>query len=112
MAETTLQDVLLWQSPVRSDGETGQRVVTWADVGTQRCEVRAVTGGERMYADAPLAQHSHRVKVRARTRDVRHDWRAVWKGRVLNVVVALPADTADDWQVILCQEQAPTTEDA
>lgn len=108
-----LQDVLLWQRPVRADGSTGQRTVTeWEEVGPQRCSVQAVGGVERMYADQPLPEHSHRVRVRARTRDIRHDWRAVWKGRVLNVVVAPPVNTGDDWQVVLCQEQAPTTEDA
>ena len=104
-----LQDVLLWQQPARTDGETGQRLVGWEDVGTQRCSVTAVGGNERMYADQPTPEHSHRIKVRARTRDIKHDWRAVWKGRVLNVVVAPPCNTGDDWQVILCQEQAPTT---
>jgi pyruvate kinase len=31
---------------------------------------------------------------------------------VLNVVAVPPADTGGVWQVVLCQEQAPTTEDA
>ena len=91
-----LRDAVTWQSPARDDGGTGQRVLTWSPAGSQRAHVEAVTGGERMYADQPLPQHSHRVTVRARTVDVRHDWRALWtpKGgveRTLNVVVVLPA---------------------
>lgn len=105
-----LQDVLTWESPTRTASATGQAVVTWASEGTQRCHVETTAGGEREYADQPLPQHSHRVTVRARTKDIRHDWRATWNGRQLNVVVILPADTGDDWQTVLCQEQAPTTE--
>lgn len=112
-----LRDVIAWESPVRTDGDTGQRLLTWSDAGSQRVHVETVGGGERMYADAPLPQHSHRVTFRARTKAVRHDWRGKWTDRngvelTLNVVVVLPADTGDDWQIALCQEQAPTTEDA
>jgi head-tail adaptor len=112
-----LRDVIAWESPARSDGGTGQRVVAWDDAGTQRCHVEAAGGTERMYADAPLPQHSHRVTVRARTLDIRHDWRGKWtpKGgveRTLDVVTVLPADTGEDWLWVLCQEHAPTTEDA
>jgi head-tail adaptor len=110
-----LRDVIAWQSPVRTASATGQTVVTWVDEGDQRCHVEAVAGTERLNADQPLPQHSHRVTVRARTKDIAHDWRGLWVDRngttrTLNAVVILPADTGDDWQVVLCQEQAPTTE--
>lgn len=112
-----LRDAISWQSPTRTTGSTGQQVVGWSDGIAQRCHVEVTTGAERVNADQPLPQHSHRVTVRARTVDVKHDWRGTWTDRggtdrVLNVVVILPPDTAEDWQVILCQEQAPTTEDA
>lgn len=113
----SLRDQIAWQSPVRTTGTTGQRVVAWADAGTQRCHVEAAGGLERLDHDQPLPQHSHRVTVRCRTLPVNHDWRGTWidrsgLSRVLNAVVILPADTGDDWQVVLCQEQAPTTGDA
>jgi head-tail adaptor len=73
--------------------------------------VEAVTGTEQMNADHPLPQHSHRVTIRNRTKDVRHDWRGTWNGVVLNVVTVPPPDTGDVWQVVLCQEKAQTTED-
>lgn len=111
-----LRDVIAWESPTRAASATGQMVVTWADAGSQRCHVEAVTGLERVNADQPLPQHSHRVTVRCRTKAIRHDWRGLWSDRngdthTLNVVVILPADTGEDWQVVLCQEQAATTED-
>ncbi len=111
-----LRDVIAWETPTRAASATGQVVVTWADAGTQRCHVEAVSGLEKVNADQPLPQHSHRVTVRCRTNDIRHDWRGLWTPRggverALNVVVVLPADTGEDWQVVLCQEQAPTTED-
>ena len=110
-----LRDAVAWQSPVRTTSVTGQSVVTWADAGSQRCFVEAVTGSERTQHDQPVPQHSHRVTIRSRTFAVAHDWRGVWVDRAglphtLNAVVILPADTGEDWQVVLCQEQAPTTE--
>ena len=112
-----LRDVIAWESPTREASATGQAVVTWAAVDDQRCHVEAVTGMERTQHDQPVPQHSHRVTVRARTLDIRHDWLGLWtpKGgvqRTLNVVIVMPADTGEDWQIVLCQEQAPTTEAA
>jgi head-tail adaptor len=105
-------DVLTWERPTRTTGSTGQRLVGWETAGTQRCHVESTGGSERVNADQPLPQHSHKVTVRCRTHPIAHDWRAIWSGRVLNVVVILPADTGSDWQTVLCQEQAPTTEDS
>lgn len=113
-----LRDRILWQSPVRAQSATGQPVVTWEDAITSTsdhkvwCSVETAGARDQFRHDQQAPDHSHRVTVRGGF-DIRHDWRGLWNGIVLQVVHAPPVQTGiTSEQVILCRDIAISTENA
>jgi len=109
-----LRDLITWQQPTRTAGVTGQPVVSWSVVGTDRVHITATGGMQRTYGAQPVPQHDYQLTCRARTYAIGHDWRALWQDRkgvtrTLNVVVALPSETSSDWMIVLLLEAAPKT---
>lgn len=109
-----LRDRVRFESPVRTAGATGQAKVTaWHDEGTVWAEVIETTGivaSEYVRADQQVPEHTHQINIRGGLA-VLHDWRAVWNGRILNVVAAPGSGSGiANRMAVFCKETPASTQ--
>ncbi|OWK34967.1 hypothetical protein FRUB_09809 [Fimbriiglobus ruber] len=102
---------MIFKSPIRTTGPTGQKVVSgfrdrvtcWAHVHPATQVIERFGHGE-MYAVA-----THGIEIRGGP-DIRNDWIAMWNGKTLNVQgVIVPGSGLPSMAIVMCGEIPPST---
>lgn len=74
------------QKKAFTDNGSGGQDNQWVSQGVVWAQVRALTGNERMHSDSRAAEGGYRIVIRNRPGiDVTADWRAIWRGRAMNI---------------------------
>ena len=90
------------QTPSTTRSATGSPRLGWVNAATVWAKVSSLSGREVLQAMQSNVIVTHRIYMRFRD-DVNPETRIVWRGDVLEVVVALPKNKRSELEV-LCRE--------
>lgn len=89
----------------RSTGKDsfGQSAVTWTNMVTTRAAITPLSGNELIAAQAQFAETTHHIEIRYRT-GITAAMRAIYQGRVFNILSVIDDFTAHRRLVLVCSE--------
>lgn len=81
----------------------GQQSTVWTDALTTWANITQLAGRELLAAQAVNAETTHELTLRWRT-GISSAQRAVYQGRIFNVLGVIDRDTGRRWLTLLCSE--------